>query len=86
MKGLWNALSGITLNVLSGGDREQLTEYKTILKAHTNMLKDPAKVEMGRRGGLKCQENGRELANRVNEYEGIIKELRSSLEDLTHLN
>ena len=71
----------MTLSVLSSGDTDQLTEYKTILEAHANMLKDPAKVEMERRGRLKCQENRRRLADRVKEYEGVIKELRSLLED-----
>ena len=71
----------MTHNVLSNNDRDQLTEYKTILKTHANTLKDPAKVEMGRRCGLRCQEKRRRLANRVKEYEGIIKELRSLLED-----
>ena len=57
MNGLCNTLGGMTLNVLLSGDRDQITEYKTILKAHANMLKDPTRVEMGRRGGSKCQEN-----------------------------
>ena len=77
MNGLCNTLGGMTLNVLSGGDRNQLTEYKTVLRTHVNMLKDPVRVEMGRRGGLKYQENRRILADRVKEYEGVIKELRS---------
>ena len=76
----------MTLSVLSSGDRNQLTEYKTILKTHANMLKDPVRVEMGRRGGLRCQENRRELADRVKEYERVIKELQRLLEDLKHMD
>ena len=86
MNGLCNTLGTMTLSVLSSGDRNQLTEYKTILKTHENILKDPTKVEMGRRGGLRCQGNRRGLANRVKEYEGVIKQLRSLLEGLKHLN
>ena len=50
------------------------------------MLKGPAKVEMGRRGGLKCQENRRELADRVKEYERVIKELQGLLKDLKQMD
>ena len=79
-------LQSITLDDLSAYGGDQRKEYKTILKTHANMLKDPAKVEMGRRGGLKCQENRRELADRVKEYERVIKELQGLLKYLKQMD
>ena len=75
MNGFCNALSGMTLNVLSNNDGEQLTEYKTILKTHLNMLKNPVAVERGQRGGLNSQENRRKLINDVRELRGRINAL-----------
>ena len=75
MNGLCNAHSGMTLNVLSNNDGEQLTEYKTILKTHVNMLKNPVAVERGQRGALKSQENRRKLVNDVRELRGRINAL-----------
>ena len=79
-------LKSITLDDLSAYNEDEWKEYKTIVKTHANMLKDPTKVEMERRGGLKCQENRRELADRVKEYERAIKKLQGLLEDLKHMN
>ena len=45
----------MALTVLSGDDRNRLTEYKTILRTHLDMLKNPVAVERGRRGGEKAQ-------------------------------
>ena len=73
MNSLCNALSGMTLNVLSNNDRDQLTEYKTILKTHVNMLKDPFAVERGQRGGLKSQENRQMLIKETRNLRRRIK-------------
>ena len=77
MNSLCNALSGMTLNVLSNNDRDQLTKYKTILKTHVNMLKDPVAVERGQRGELKSQENRRILVEEARKLRGRIKVLNS---------
>ena len=57
MNSLCTTLSGMKHNVLSNNDRDQLTKFKTIVKTHANMLKNPVAVEKGQRGGLKAQEN-----------------------------
>ena len=77
MNGLCYALSSMTLNVLSNDDRHQLTEYKTILKTHVNMLKDPVAVERGQRGGLKSQESRRMIVEEARNLRKSIKVLNS---------
>ena len=68
-------LQSITLDDLSAYGGDQLTEYKTILKTHTNMLKDPVAVEKGQRGGLKAQENRRKLVEFKNVFSGLFEAL-----------
>ena len=72
MNSLCNALSGMTLNILSNNDRDQRTEHKTILRTHVNMLKDP-----GQRGGLKSQENRRTLVEEARNLRKRFKVLNS---------
>ena len=55
INGLRETLGTMALTVLSGDDRNRLTEYKTILRTHLDMLKNPVAVERGRRGGEKAQ-------------------------------
>ena len=72
----------MTLNVLSNNDRDQRTEYKTILRAHTNMLKDPVAVERGQRGGLRSQENRRMLVEEVKKsrFDELLRNLREMID------
>ena len=75
MNNMRTALSTMTLSVLSGDNADQLTEYKTVLKTHVDMLKDPVAVETGRRGGGRAQENWRKLV----EFKNMFRELFEAL-------
>ena len=68
-------LQSITLDDLSAYGGYQRKEYKTILKTHANMLKDPVVVEKGQRGGLKVQENRRKLVEFKNMFSGLFEAL-----------
>ena len=50
----------ITLDDLSECNGKQRKKYKSTIKTHLNMLKDPVSEKRGRRGGSKVQENIRE--------------------------
>ena len=68
-------LQSITLDDLSAYGGDQRKEYKTIVKTHTNMLKDPVVVEKAQRGGLKAQENRRKLVEFKNMFSGLFEAL-----------
>ena len=73
MSGLRDALGTMTLSVLSGDNNDRLTEYKTVLRTHSDMLKDPVAVERGQRGGLKAQENRRKLVEFKEMFSGSLR-------------
>ena len=70
-----NKLQSITLDDLSAYGENQRKEYKTILKTHANMVKDPVAVEKGQRGGLKAQENRRKRVEFKNMFSGLFEVL-----------
>ena len=68
-------IQSITLEDLSGYDKNRRREYKTVSKTHANMLKNPVNEERGRRGGLKSQENRRKLVEFKNMFIGLYETL-----------
>ena len=63
------------MDELSAYNGDQRKEYKTIVKTHANMLKDPVAAEKGQRGGLKAQENRRKLVEFKNMFSGLFETL-----------
>ena len=57
MDGLRNTLNSATRDTLLSNDRDRKLEYRVILEAHADIVKDPNAVERGRRGGIKVQQN-----------------------------
>ena len=68
-------LQSITLDDFSAYGGDQRKKYKTILKTHANMLKEPVAVERGHHGGLKAQENRQKLVEFKNMFSGLFEAL-----------
>ena len=68
-------IQSITLEDLSGYDKNRRRKYKTVSQTHANMLKNPVNEERGRRGGLKSQENRRKLVEFKNMFIGLYETL-----------
>ena len=65
----------ITLEDLSECNRRERMEYKSTVRTHLDMLKDPVNKERGQRGGLKSQENRRKLVEFKNMFIGLYEAL-----------
>ena len=68
-------IQSITLEDFSSYGESQRKENKTILKTHSNMLKNPVSKEKGRNGGLKAQENRRKMVEFKNMFLGLYESL-----------
>ena len=68
-------LQSITLDDHSAYGVDQRKKYKTVIRTHAHMLKDPVAVEKGQRGGLKAQENRRKLVEFKNMFIGLFEAL-----------
>ncbi len=62
-------IKSITNKVFASGDECELNEYHKFLKSQCGLTKDERKAEMGRFGGLKTQENIREIKSRIVQLE-----------------
>ncbi len=64
----YNTIKSITNEVFAGGDECELKEYHKFLKSQCELVtKDQSKVEMERLGGLKTQQNIREIISKIGE-------------------
>ena len=51
----------MTRDTLLSNDKDRKLEYRVILEAHADIVKDPNAVERGRRDGMKAQQNRQKL-------------------------
>ena len=67
-------ISSIGVDELCAYNKEQRKEYKTIVKAHYNLLKEEGAVKNGRNGGLTTQQRVRGLKRRFESIRDIVND------------